>query len=115
MRSAWLGRIHALFLAVLLAGGGSGLPLADALLHHLGPGRSESPLRVHNPDLPAAHGERCTLGVAMPALVRAADLPDGARLARAAERVAGRVRTARPDCATPPTPSLPRAPPAPVA
>jgi len=73
MRNAWLVRVNACFLAVLLAGGGSGLPLVDALFHHLH-GSTEAPVRLSG-DADGSHAERCSLGVAAPAMDRAADAP----------------------------------------
>jgi len=103
-------RANLLLLAVLLAGGGSGLPLLDAALHHLG-GVRRSGTQLHGCDLGETHSERCTLGTALPVLA-------GAR--RQATRVPGTplsvvrdtgLHITRPTLVTGPSPALPRAPP----
>lgn len=67
MRNTWLARLNTFFLALLLAGGGSGLPVADALLHHLQAG-AETGNRIADGEAPSSHSERCTLGVPLPAM-----------------------------------------------
>ena len=69
MRKAWLTRANTLVLALLLAGGGAGLPVADAIFHHLNLSSSSGD-RVSHADT-SGHGERCTLGVPMPAMATA--------------------------------------------
>lgn len=69
MRKTWLTRANTLILALLLAGGGAGLPVVDAIFHHLN-GSSSSGDRVSDGES-AGHGERCTLGVPMPAMATA--------------------------------------------
>ena len=70
MRNSWLARVNTLILALLLAGGGSGLPLADALFHHL-QGATESGDRIADGEAPSSHGERCSLGTPLPAMASA--------------------------------------------
>ena len=70
MRNTWLARLNTLFLALLLMGGGSGLPVADALFHHLH-GGAQTGSRIADGEAPAGHGERCTLGVPLPAMASA--------------------------------------------
>jgi hypothetical protein len=82
MRKTWLVRVNTLILALLVAGGGSGLPVADALFHHLQDG---TPRGTHLTDgeAPASHAERCSLGVPLPAMATAgavAELPCTAAL-----------------------------------
>lgn len=82
MRKTWLARVNTLILALLVAGGGSGLPVADALFHHLQNGTSRG-THLSDGEAPASHGERCTLGVPLPAMATAgavAELPSGAAL-----------------------------------
>jgi hypothetical protein len=69
MRKTWLTRANTLILALLLAGGGAGLPVADAIFHHLN-GSSSNGDRVSDGES-AGHAERCTLGVPMPAMATA--------------------------------------------
>src|SRR5688572_9034571 len=69
MRKTWLTRANTLILALLLAGGGARLPVADAIFHHLN-GSSSSGDRVSD-GATAAHAGRCTLGVPMPAMATA--------------------------------------------
>lgn len=70
MRNTWLARLNTLCLALLLAGGGSGLPVADAFFHHMR-GTAEDGNRVADGESPATHGERCSLGVPLPAMASA--------------------------------------------
>jgi hypothetical protein len=77
MHRTWLARANALVLALLLAGGGSGLPIFDALFHHLGATRTLSHACVERADVESPHAERCTLSAALPALAAAGALPDG--------------------------------------
>lgn len=111
MHRAWLSRVNAVFLAVMLAGGGSGLPLFDALFHHLGRSQATSPFRVHSPDTPVSHAERCTLGAALPALVHAAGFQVAARIGPQPIALPLRVAADDPHSAAVLTPALPRAPP----
>ncbi|HEX6645438.1 MAG TPA: hypothetical protein VF037_12225 [Gemmatimonadales bacterium] len=67
MRRALCSRITTLLLALMLAGGGSGLPLVDAALHHLH-GIGVGGTRLSDGESGTAHGDRCTLGVAAPAI-----------------------------------------------
>ena len=68
MMRTWSSRLGALALAMLLLGGGSGLPVLDALLHHWRIGHAGAQVQLLDPDGSAGHAERCTLGTAMPAL-----------------------------------------------
>lgn len=82
MRKTWLVRVNTLILALLLAGGGSGLPVADALFHHLQDGTPRG-TSLTDGEAPASHGERCTLGIPLPAMATAgavAELPSSAAL-----------------------------------
>ena len=79
MRNAWLTRVNTLFLALLLAGGGSGLPVVDALFHHLHGATPDTTQRVADGESSGSHGERCTLGAPLPAM-------DGAGSVAAAPR-----------------------------
>ena len=115
MPRLWLSRLNALFLAVMLAGGGSGLPLFDALFHHLGRGQAASPIRVQDPDTTASHAERCTLGGALPALVRAAGLDAAAQIGAEPIALGLRPPAEHPRSAASFAPGLPRAPPVSVA
>ena len=69
MRKTWLTRANTLVLALLLAGGGAGLPVADAIFHHLN-GSASNGDRVSDGET-SGHSERCTLGVPMPAMATA--------------------------------------------
>jgi hypothetical protein len=111
MRNAWLTRLNTLVLALLLAGGGSGLPVADALFHYLH-GLSPDGNRIGNGETPASHGERCTLGVPLPAMATAADVaaaPRSTAVSLAAVRVGG---AGSPPPSGLPGATRPRAPPA---
>lgn len=70
MRKTWLTRVNTIILALLLAGGGAGLPVADAVFHHLN-GSSTNGDRIADGEAPAGHGERCTLGVPLPTMAMA--------------------------------------------
>ena len=70
MRNTWFARFNTVFLALLLAGGGSGLPVADALFHHL-QGGAQAGNRVADGEAPSGHGERCSLGVPLPTMASA--------------------------------------------
>ena len=68
MRNAWLTRVNTLFLALLIAGGGSGLPVVDALFHHLHGTAPDTTQRLAGGESSPSHGERCTLGAPLPAM-----------------------------------------------
>lgn len=70
MRNTWLARFNTVFLALLLAGGGSGLPVADALFHHL-QGSAHTGNRVADGEEASGHGARCSLGVPLPTMASA--------------------------------------------
>ena len=110
MRNTWLARLNTLFLSLLLAGGGSGLPVADAFFHHL-KGVAADGDRVADGESPAGHGERCSLGIPLPAMASArapASLPACAAPLLAAARV--RHGGTTPSTDLPPA-TRPRAPP----
>ncbi len=111
MRKVWLSRLNTLVLALLLAGGGSGLPVADALFHYLH-GLSPEGNRIGSGETPASHGERCTLGVPLPAMATApavAAAPRCTPVSLAAVPVRG---AESPRSSTLPGATRPRAPPA---
>jgi hypothetical protein len=115
MQKVWLRRVNALTLAVMLAGGGSGLPIFDALFHHIGRTRMVTHACVERGDTQSLHAERCSLGAALPALARSAAGPTAARIGP--DPVTRYERP--PDLQVPPavvaTPSLPRGPPVSIA
>lgn len=107
MIRTWSSRLGALALGMLLLGGGSGLPVLDALLHHWGIGQAGAQVQLLNPDGSATHAERCTLGTALPALAVASGssalaigvhVPENRAAARPADRLVPRFhpRDARP-------------------
>ncbi len=110
MRKTWLARVNTLILALLVAGGGSGLPVVDALFHHLQDGAPRG-TRLTDGEAPASHGERCSLGIPLPAMASAgtvAELPSFAALPRAPRAAC----TSAPDPSTVvPAAARPRAPP----
>jgi hypothetical protein len=111
MRKLWLTRLNTLILALLLAGGGSGLPVADALFHYLH-GLAPEANRIGSGETPASHGERCTLGVPLPAMATAAAVAAAPR-STAASLAAMPVRGAEsPRSSALPGATRPRAPPA---
>ena len=73
MSRNWSTRLGALTLSLLILGGGSGLPVVDAALHHL---HGRVPVAGAHLSDPAStsHAERCTLGAPLPTLVRPADV-----------------------------------------
>ena len=96
MIRTWSSRLGALALAMLLLGGGSGLPVLDALLHHWRIGQTGAQVQLLDPDGSATHAERCTLGTALPALAAAPGtselavgmyLPENRPTARPADRL----------------------------
>jgi hypothetical protein len=111
----WLARINALVLALMVGGGGSGLPVFDALFHHIGGSRALGYACVERADVQSVHSERCTLGAALPALSGPARGPTADGIAPATAR--GRPHPyAPPRHAGPPAGgALPRAPPVPIA
>jgi hypothetical protein len=115
LRRSWLARINALVLALMVCGGGSGLPVFDALFHHIGGSRALGYACVERADVQPVHSERCSLGAALPALGGTARVPnaDGIGLAPFAESPRRYLpsRHAGPPAAG----SLPRAPPVSVA
>jgi hypothetical protein len=72
MIRTWSSRLGALAIGMLLLGGGSGLPVLDALLHHWRISQASAQVHLLDPNARATHAERCTLGTALPALVVAA-------------------------------------------
>ena len=106
-----LARLYALVVALLVAGGGSGLPVFDALFHHLGATRTLSHACVERADVESAHSERCTLSAALPALSAAGAVPDGRGIGAAPVAHPGHPFTGRPHPAPRFRSSLPRAPP----
>ncbi len=111
MIRTWSSRLGAVALALLILGGGSGLPVLDALLHHLRVGKAVAESQLLDPSTSAAHAERCTLGTALPALVvstgsSAIGLATTAPAAAAAVRPVDRVSTHFQSCD-----ARPRAPP----
>ena len=69
MIRTWSSRLGALAVGMLLLGGGSGLPVLDALLHHWRIGQAGAQVQLQDPNSSTTHAERCTLGTALPALV----------------------------------------------
>ena len=71
-----ISRLGALILSLLIMGGGSGLPVLDAALHHL-----HGHMEVQGTHLSDAgdttHAERCTLGAPLPTLARSSDVHAG--------------------------------------
>ena len=74
MRQAWLQRLNALILGLLIMGGGSGLPVVDAVLHHLHGQAQVASIRLSNPADNSLHAERCTLGAPLPTLAQSPTL-----------------------------------------
>lgn len=114
MHRTWLSRVNALVLALMVGGGGSGLPVFDALFHHFGGSRILSHACVERADTRSAHSERCTLASALPALDRPddrdhLDRPDRPIHPRPSHR------PDRPESGPLRRPSLPRAPPLSIA
>lgn len=96
MTRTWSSRLGALAICLLLLGGGSGLPVLDALLHHWRIGQAGAQAQLLDPTASGTHAERCTLGTALPALVGstgssalavAVQLPDGPATVRPADRL----------------------------
>ncbi len=110
MRNSWLTRVNTLVLALLLAGGGSGLPVADALFHHL-QGTADSRSRLADGEAPGSHGERCSLGIPLPAMASAGAVAQAPACTapQLAQVAIGRSAT-RPSTFVPPS-ARPRAPP----
>ena len=112
MIRTWSSRLGALAVGVLLLGGGSGLPVLDALLHHWRVGRASAQAQLLDPTASATHTERCTLGTALPALVVSAGssalavggrVPEGPAAVRPADRLGAHFQSCD---------ARPRAPPA---
>lgn len=114
MRNAWPSRIGALLLALLVAGGGMGLPLVDAFLHHLHDAPAAT-AHVASGGTPAVHGESCTLGAAKPVMVRAGASPDPVTKAAPLSVPVLSFRPAPLPADAPPAATRPRAPPASIA
>jgi hypothetical protein len=114
MHRTWLSRVNALVLALMVGGGGSGLPVFDALFHHFGGSRTLSHACVERADTRSAHSERCTLASALPALDRP-DGPDHADRPYRPGHPRRLQRPGRPEGAPLRRPSLPRAPPVSIA
>lgn len=114
MRNVWLTRVNAIFLAVMLVGGGSGLPVFDAIFHHLHVDGLATPKGVESSDALPSHGERCTLGIALPAVARPADLPAAVRDAVALATTVVPPSADAPRAAAFTAPSRPRPPPVPL-
>ena len=115
LRRTWLARINALVLALMVGGGGSGLPVFDALFHHVGGPRGLGYACVERADVQSAHSERCTLGAALPAASGPARVPsaDGIGLAPVAEPPHPYLPSGH--AGPPAAGSLPRAPPVSIA
>jgi hypothetical protein len=73
MSRSWISRLGALTLSLLILGGGSGLPVVDAVLHHLHGNVQVAGAHLSDP-AGTSHAERCTLGAPLPTLVRPADV-----------------------------------------
>jgi hypothetical protein len=101
MHRAWLQRLNALILGLLIMGGGSGLPVVDAVLHHLHGQAQVAGIRLSNPADSSLHAERCTLGAPLPTLARSAGI-------RATDHIAALpgVALSMPEPADPATASL---------
>ncbi len=115
MHRTRLFRVNALVLALMLGGGGSGLPVFDALFHHFGGARTLAHACVERADTRSQHSERCTLSVAFPVL----DGPGGGvsadRIGAAPATRPRRVPDGAPHSAPRSRTSLPRAPPVSIA
>ena len=72
MRKTWIPRLNALILGLLIMGGGSGLPVVDAVLHHLHGRVNVAGIHLSDPAGSTSHAERCTLGAPLPTLARSA-------------------------------------------
>lgn len=68
-----ISRLSALILSLLIMGGGSGLPVVDAALHHLHGGMQVQRTHLSNPG-GITHAERCTLGAPLPTLARSSEV-----------------------------------------
>ena len=110
MRLSRLRRANLLLLAILLGGGGSGLPLLDAALHHLG-GVRRSASQLHGCEPGGTHAERCTLGAALPVLAGARRQGPRVPSAPLSFVADGGVAATHPALSLTPSPALPRAPP----
>jgi hypothetical protein len=109
MHKAWLTRLNTLVLALLMAGGGSGLPVVDAVFHHLQAAPVGS--RISDGEAPAAHGERCALGVPLPAMAVAGSVAAGPPALAVSFSAADCHRLDAPRLAAVPGITRPRAPP----
>ena len=104
-----LSRIGALFFAVIIAAGGSGLPVLDAAFHHLSDAAGSS--QIVNPAAAQSHDAVCTLGVPLPVAAASSAITGGARfVAPVTCPVVPLHAVPRPN--VPPLLRLPRAPPA---
>ncbi|HEU4762321.1 MAG TPA: hypothetical protein VFS74_08365 [Gemmatimonadales bacterium] len=68
-----ISRLGALILSLLIMGGGSGLPVVDAALHHLHGRMNVQGTHLSDPG-GTTHAERCTLGAPLPTLARPSDV-----------------------------------------
>ncbi|HET7601415.1 MAG TPA: hypothetical protein VFK36_00265 [Gemmatimonadales bacterium] len=73
MSRTCISRLSALILSLLIMGGGSGLPVVDAALHHLHGRMQVQGTHLSDPGS-TTHAERCTLGAPLPTLARSADV-----------------------------------------
>jgi hypothetical protein len=73
MSRTCISRLSALILALLIMGGGSGLPVVDAALHHLHGRMHVQGTHLTDPG-DSSHAERCTLGAPLPTLARSSDV-----------------------------------------
>jgi hypothetical protein len=107
----WSARLGSIALGLLILGGGSGLPVLDAVLHHWRAGPAAAQTQLLDPDSNSSHAARCTLGTALPALVAPVGSASAAVVTLAPERCTAERPVTRIASLQPSTSALPRAPP----
>lgn len=111
MMRKWSARLGSIALGPLILGGGSGLPVLDAVLHHWRAGPAAAQTQLLDPDSSSTHASRCTLGTALPALVLPVGSAGAGVVTLAPERCTAERPVTRIASLQPSTSALPRAPP----
>lgn len=112
--ASWPTRLKLILFTVIVASGGSGLPLLDALVYHTRASEIALGTHMEAAGSAASHAELCTLGRAVPATTPASRGDGGLRVVpvayrtRQAPRITPRVAADVPStrCSRAPPPSI---------
>jgi hypothetical protein len=109
--ASWPTRLKLILFTLVVASGGSGLPLLDALLYHTRASEIALGTHIEAAGSPTAHAELCTLGRAAPASTLAARGDGGLRVVPVTYRTRPPLRVTPPRAADRPDTRCSRAPP----